>query len=401
MDSNGGADYDLDFLMVAPHPYYEPRGVLISIFTRALALKEFDCRTHLVTYPIGEDRVVENMRISRIPNLIGVKNVPVGASVRKILLDVIMWFYLLFHLFRNANEYDALYCHEEAAVFCVPLSRMFGIPLVYEYHSKLSDIAEDQTPFGYEPFLSLLDSLQVWALTKADFVLFLTEKFRRDFQEHVPHDRVFSIRNLPAEALIDEEELQDPPSELIEAGSRAQFRLLYAGSFEEYQQLDELIEGFSRATNRENLHVTLVGGKQPRLGKIRELVAEKDLEDLVTVHGKLPLEQIPSLLEDADVLLCSRGPTENVPLKALSYLWAGKPIMATNIEAHREYLDEDEALWVNPHREGFREGFESLPDRNLEELARRAQRKYEARYSLDRFIEKHGPFLKALERYSQ
>ena len=55
-----------------------------------------------------------------------------------------------------------------------------------------------------------------------------------------------------------------------------------------------------------------------------------------------------SFLAMADVLVSPREEGSNFPLKVFDYLAAGKPIVATDWPAHRQVLNEERALLVEP-----------------------------------------------------
>ena len=73
----------------------------------------------------------------------------------------------------------------------------------------------------------------------------------------------------------------------------------------------------------------------------------------IRIVGKRPPEEMPLYLALADVLLSPRTTGTNTPLKIYSYLWAGKAIVATDLETHRQVLDETVAVMAAPTREGL------------------------------------------------
>ena len=62
----------------------------------------------------------------------------------------------------------------------------------------------------------------------------------------------------------------------------------------------------------------------------------------------------------ASILISPRLNGTTVPLKIYSYLHAGKPIVATNIDAHTQVLTEDTAMLVDPNQDAFAEGILNL-----------------------------------------
>ena len=124
-------------LMIAPEPFFQPRGTPFSEYYRARALTELGHEVDMVTYPIGEDVSIPGLRIFRTPGLPGVRNVPIGPSLTKIPLDGMIFASSVRRLM--AERYDLLDCHEEAGLMGVLLSRLFRVPTVYDMHSSLPE----------------------------------------------------------------------------------------------------------------------------------------------------------------------------------------------------------------------------------------------------------------------
>jgi glycosyltransferase involved in cell wall biosynthesis len=58
----------------------------------------------------------------------------------------------------------------------------------------------------------------------------------------------------------------------------------------------------------------------------------------------------------ASILISPRLNGTTIPLKIYSYLHAGKPIVATNIDAHTQVLTADTAMLVDPNQDAFADG---------------------------------------------
>ena len=77
-------------LMIAPEPFFEPRGTPFSEYHRIKALGELGHQVDLVTYPIGRDVPLPGLRIHRTLRPPFVSKVRIGPSVTKLLLDGLM-----------------------------------------------------------------------------------------------------------------------------------------------------------------------------------------------------------------------------------------------------------------------------------------------------------------------
>ncbi len=57
--------YRMRILMIAPEPFFEPRGTPFSEFHRIRALTDLGHEVDLVTYPFGQDVVMPGLRVFR------------------------------------------------------------------------------------------------------------------------------------------------------------------------------------------------------------------------------------------------------------------------------------------------------------------------------------------------
>ena len=66
----------------------------------------------------------------------------------------------------------------------------------------------------------------------------------------------------------------------------------------------------------------------------------------LNVLPRQPREAIPAYFAIADVLVSPRAYGDNIPLKIFDYVLSGKPIVATDIRAHRSILNDRTAQLV-------------------------------------------------------
>jgi len=122
-------------LMLAPEPFFEPRGTPFSEYHRLKALSELGHHVDLVTYPIGRDVAIPNLRIFRAWRPPLVSKVRIGPSFTKLVLDTLMLLTIARRVSRE--RYDAIHSHEEMGLVGVWLSRWLGVPHLYDMHSSL------------------------------------------------------------------------------------------------------------------------------------------------------------------------------------------------------------------------------------------------------------------------
>ena len=71
-------------LMIAPEPFFEPRGTPFSEYHRIRALLELGHTVDLVTYPFGRDVAMPGLRVFRCARPPFIRNVRIGPSPAKI-----------------------------------------------------------------------------------------------------------------------------------------------------------------------------------------------------------------------------------------------------------------------------------------------------------------------------
>ena len=121
---------------------------------------------------------------------------------------------------------------------------------------------------------------------------------------------------------------------------------LYTGTFEPYQGLDLLVDAMSAVVAAVPTTVFLLVGATDddfaRSPRVRPLVEA----GRIVLLPRQPRRSMPSYLTLADVLVSPRAYGDNVPLKIFDYMLSGRPIVATDIPAHRSLLNESTALLV-------------------------------------------------------
>ena len=73
--------------MIAPQPFFEPRGTPFSEFHRIRALTDLGHTVDLVTYPFGQDVTMAGLRVYRSLRVPLLTRVKIGPSLAKIPLD--------------------------------------------------------------------------------------------------------------------------------------------------------------------------------------------------------------------------------------------------------------------------------------------------------------------------
>ncbi len=374
-------------LMIAPQPFFEPRGTPFSEYHRIRALADLGHTVDLVTYPFGRDVPLPGLRIFRCARPPFVRGVRVGPSLAKLPLDLA----LAATAVRRAlsGRYDAVHSHEEGSAIGVLLSALLGIPHVYDMHSSLP---QQLTNFAFSRSRLLrwvLAGLERVAIRRSRVVIVICPHLQETVREIDPQARPILIENAPGSG--------DPPEKGAGAGIRASLGLsaatplvLYTGTFEAYQGLD-LLFAAARVVGKErpDVRFVLAGGKPDQIAKARAQADALGAAAQVLFVGERPAEEIPRFLDAADVLVSPRSLGTNTPLKIYQYLRAGRPIVATRLLTHTQVLSDDVAILTEPRPDSFARGILRAVNDPAEgrRLGRRAQQLAETRYTYDAYLE--------------
>ena len=376
-------------LMIAPEPFFQPRGTPFSEYYRIRCLGELGHRVDLVTYPIGEDVEVPGLRIFRTRGVPGIGEVAIGPSWAKLPLDALLFGAAWRRL--AAGGYDLIHSHEEAGIMGAFLSRLYRLPHIYDMHSSLPHQLET---FGFTRsrlVRAAFDWMETTTVSGADAVIAICPALVRVAKRINPRARVTLIENTAESHAVD----AVPPAQREELRRRLGLAgkkvVLYTGTFEAYQGLELLLEAAAILAGRRSDAVLVLVGGQPRQVEQRKLEAEKlGAARICRFTGQVPHTEVPPYLKLADALVSPRSRGENTPLKIYSYLRAGAPIVATDLPTHTQVLGDDVALLAPPEPEPFAAAIErALDEPGLGgRLAANALRLSEARYSYGRYVEK-------------
>ena len=271
------------------------------------------------------------------------------------------WIYLRrgFHVIQGCNPPDDIF------LVALPF-RLFGVKYMFDHH--------DANP---ELYLSKYEKKGL--LYKAQVLLEnLTYRFsdvviatNRSY-EHlavtrgglVPED-VFVVRNGP-----DRETFKAvPPSPALKYGKP--YLVGYVGTMSIQEGLDILLDVALHIKNKErhDVHFTCVGGG-PGLSGLRQMVKDKNLEDMVNFPGRVSDQQLLDVLSTADVCVNPDKPCEmndiSTMIKIMEYMALGKPIVQFDLKEGRFSAGEsslysdngnqvadfaDKILWLLEHPE--------------------------------------------------
>jgi glycosyltransferase involved in cell wall biosynthesis len=375
--------------MIAPEPFFEPRGTPFSEFHRIRALTALGHQVDLATYPFGRDVAMDGLRVCRCWRPPFVHRVRIGPSLAKVPLDILLTLTVLRLAF--TRRYDAIHSHEEGGLIGVLVAAMCRLPHLYDMHSslpqQLTNFAFSRSSLIRRVFLAI----ERLMIRRSRVVIVICPALEETVRQIDPHARAVLIENAPGSS---EDEATAEQADSV----RRQFSLsasapvvVYTGTFEAYQGLELLFEAMTlvRAA-RPDARLLLAGGQPDQVEKARALAMAAQIGDVTVFAGERPSAEIPAYLRAADVLVSPRSRGTNTPLKIYQYLRSGKPIVATRLLTHTQVLSDRTAILTGASPREFAEGILSALESpaRAHEIGREARRLAETTYSYEAYLER-------------
>src|SRR5258706_5114798 len=257
----------MHILMIAPEPFFEPRGTPFSEYHRIRALLDLGHTVDLVTYPFGQDVALPGLKIIRAARPPFVTRVKIGPSAAKLFLDVTLTAAALNQARRG--RYDAVHSHEEGAAIGLLISAMLGVPHLYDMHSSLPQQLENFAFSKSTVLRWLFARLERTAIRRSRVTIVICPHLEEVAKTVVPDAHTILIENAPGSGDMPVAGTGREMRSSLGVGDSAPM-VLYTGTFEAYQGLD-LLFAAARAVQQErpDVRFVLAGGKPDQVARAK------------------------------------------------------------------------------------------------------------------------------------
>jgi glycosyltransferase involved in cell wall biosynthesis len=382
----------LKILIIAPQPFYSERGTPMNVRLICQVLGEAGHRVDLLVFPTGQDVKLKNVNIIRVPNLLRVRHIPAGPSVKKLAFDFMIAVFAFCLLF--TRKYDVIHGIEEGGFLAVSLGKLFGAHSIFDMDSCISDQLEYSRFVTNSFILKGISFMEAWSCRNSSAVISVCQALSDKARSLAPQAKIVQIEDIPLPGLdISDNGMID--SLLSEYDLADSIRVVYTGNLHSYQGIDLLLDAWKRFRSYENdrakkSKLVVVGGPDDRIRYYGNMAVKQGIEDSICWAGQRPSSEMGAWMGMSDALVSPRSDGDNTPLKIYSYMSSGRPIVATRRFTHTQVLDDSTAFLADPEPSAFAEAIlNALTDNDLShQKSRAAQLRVEQKYSYTNFSDK-------------
>jgi glycosyltransferase involved in cell wall biosynthesis len=402
-------DQGMRILVVAPQPFFSPRGTPFSVYYRVLVAHELGYESDVLTYGQGTDVDIPGCRLVRIPSFSWLGKVKTGPSMLKLFLDVFMIVWTIALLIRH--RYPIVHAHEEAVFWCRWLKPIFRFRLIYDMHSSLPQQLHNFRYTRSRVIHTIFERLERSAVRAADGVITICPallEYAKTLTSE--HDKLFLIENSifdpvllktgpagrPSGSALSPPELESwlsrRPKEQI---------LVYAGTLETYQGIDRLLAAFALVLPRlPEAGLLMVGGQPAQVQQYRDQAKNLGIEENVLFTGQVAQAEAQRLVSIGSATVSPRATGDNTPLKIYQLMASGVPLLATRIESHTQVWNDDVATLTDVDPAALADGIVQVlaAPQKAREKAERAQAWYRTHYARDVYTGKMRALMNRVTR---
>ena len=312
---------DKKILAIVTTPFYQEKGASLRAFSviKVLAQKY---QMDLVTYSLGQDISLTNVRIFRTPlwyqPKIGISQI----SVSKLVLD----FFVFVRCLRlmMTNKYDIVHSEDFEAAFIGRLLIFFSThkDFVYDLHNRILDNLSLKAKIKSGLFKKIISKVESLIIKRCNLIILNWNKYK--------DDRAFTgKKTLLYYDQIDLSAFKPHPLP-------AEKYLVYAGNFEPYQGLEEFLSVYQACSTDYSL--VLIGEPSKSVGDLS--VVNPELATRVYLTGRLDIAESNYLIKNyLAAILPRRG--EGSSMKVIHYLMLGKAVIARETNSNKELLKDN------------------------------------------------------------
>jgi glycosyltransferase involved in cell wall biosynthesis len=339
-------------LVIAPQPFFSPRGTPFSVYYRTLISSELGADIDFLTYGQGQDVDIPGVRFIRIPSFSFLGPIKIGPSRLKMFYDIFIFFRMLSLLL--FNRYEIVHAHEEAVFFALLFKPFFRFKLLYDMHSSLPQQLGNFEFSKNKMLLRIFEWLENKSLAKSEAIITICPDLYNYVNSVLPgNSKNFLIENSILEPVrlagktADGQDGQPDAGLPVPVPESFTHCVVYAGTLESYQGIDVLVQSIPHVIEQNPaVGFIIVGGTDKQVREYSSLAEELKVSGRVIFTGRVPQSVARAYTEKASVLVSPRSSGTNTPLKIYEQIASNIPLVATSIYSHTQVLTNEVAFLV-------------------------------------------------------
>lgn len=253
------------------------------------------------------------------------------------------------------KRYSLVHVHNmpDFLVFCSLIPRLLGAKVILDLHDPMPELFSTIYGVGTDHrMVRLLRRIERWSLIYAHTAITPNIAFRDLFVSRgCPPEKMNIIMNSPDEQIFGRA-VAPRPAKKRDALTKP-FRVVHNGAIVERHGLDTAVRAIALARSSiPNLQFEIFGRGTPFLQRVLDLVAELNLQEVVSYRGEKSIEEIAQILSEIDLGLVPNPRNAftdlNMPTRIFEYLALHKPVICPDTRGIRDYFNSSSMLFFEP-----------------------------------------------------
>jgi glycosyltransferase involved in cell wall biosynthesis len=252
----------------------------------------------------------------------------------------------------HKTPYDLIHVHSvpDFEVFAAVIPKLFGSKIILDIHDPMPDFYVAKFGSHRKHFYNVLTYIERVSTMFSHHVITVTDYWMNKIAQRsrIPEGKASVTLNLPDIKMFNHKAYD------INRRKNSNFILIYPGTINKHCGLDLAIRAVNMARSDAPALQFHIYGSGTELNKMKQLVSELKMKDIVFFHKAVPLESVPEIMKNADAgiaLLAGQGDyaQQALNVKLFEYLSMGLPAIATRTKSIEYYVGEGTVVLSDPN----------------------------------------------------